>query len=104
RCNRLVAARWLSETYDNLSIPFNQVIVRDTSACHQRAHRLDDDVHDDARRGHDRRVIDRIRSHLRLHPGSYETLRFGHDHAIFLRHQEPAWTILPQRPSDLGTD
>ena len=49
-------------------------------------------------------MIDRLRTHLGLHPCGHETLGVRHDHAILLGYQEPAWTILPKRSTHLDAD
>ena len=41
------------------------------------ARSIADDVHDDGGRGHDRRVIDRMRAHPGLHSSRHEALCFG---------------------------
>ena len=67
-------------------------------------HRLADDVHDNGRRGHDRRMIDGMGPHLSLHPLGHEALIFLDDHAVLLGHQVPGRTVLPQRPIDGDAD
>ena len=68
------------------------------SARDDRGKRLADDVHNEGRRRHGRRVIDGMRVHPGPHPPGHEMLVLAADHAILLRHEEPARTVLPERP------
>ena len=62
--------------------------------------RLPDHVHNQFGRGDDRGMIDGMRPGPGLHSLGHETLSLVDDHAILLRHQEPARTCLPKRPID----
>ena len=61
--------------------------------------RLADDVEDVRGRGHQRRMVDRMRPQPSLHPLGHEALIFLDDHAVLLGDEEPRRPVLPQRPA-----
>src|SRR6266550_6258327 len=65
-------------------------IVGYTAEC------FEDDVHDDTRRRHTRRMVNRVRSHFCLHPLSHEELCFLDNHAVLLGQEEIARPVLPE--------
>jgi len=61
------------------------------------AHRLKNQINNNTWRRDTRCVVDRVRTHPRVHALSHEALGLGDDHVILLGQQIPARHALPKR-------
>src|SRR5580658_10206646 len=54
------------------------------------------DLDDEAGRGDDRRVVDRMRPHPGVHTIRHKALRVRDDHAVLFRQQKPGRAVFPE--------